>query len=103
MKKSGHGTRCIDLDDAVQVTHVYTQLQGAGGDNDAITGFGEGSLGELAGLRAQAAMGSVGLDLAFPEQVSQLFHRARLSQNTRRFSPECSDAMTWAAFSRFST
>jgi hypothetical protein len=45
--------RRIDLDDSVEVADVDAEFEGGGGDDDAVTGFGERAFGGAALVRGE--------------------------------------------------
>ncbi len=91
----------VDLDDPVEVADVDAELQGAGGDDDAVARLGERLLGAAPlvdgrARRARRTSSTPAPAAAAPSSSTG----CRESQKTSRFSPRCRAAMTVAALSR---
>ena len=86
--------RRVDLDHAVEIADVDAQLERARRDDHAVARLGERRLG-LAALVALSDECETNVVTSSSRNAAESSStRARLSQNTRRFSPRCSAAMT---------
>ena len=78
----------VDLDDPVEVADVDAELQGAGGDDDAVARLGERLLGAAALVGGQRGVGQEGRHARAPAAAAPSSSTGcRDSQKTSRFSP----------------
>jgi hypothetical protein len=74
LQEGRNGCGCIYLNDAVQIAHIETQLQGTCGDDHAILFLREGRFRRAPFIESKGAVGNEGFDFVLAQQHGEVLN-----------------------------